>query len=52
MRENRYSGKELKIGLGKVRINGEWKYWEEIERELNNKNKAEEGGREKDKSFT
>ncbi|KMQ86479.1 hypothetical protein RF55_14523 [Lasius niger] len=29
----RSKGKEIKIGFGKVRINGVWKYWKEIEKE-------------------
>lgn len=32
-KEQRLRGEEVKIGIGKVRINGIWKYWNVIEKE-------------------
>lgn len=31
-REKRSEGMDVKIGYGKLRINGEWKYWSEMEK--------------------
>lgn len=31
-KEEKSKGKEIKIGLGKVRINGIWRFWSDIEK--------------------
>jgi len=43
-REMRNKGNEVKIGFGKVRVNGVWRYWREIENEIGN-DKGERGNR-------
>jgi len=35
-REMRNKGNEVKIGFGKVRVNGLWRYWRDVEKEAGN----------------
>lgn len=55
-KEEKEKGKDIKIGLGKVRINGIWKFWTDIEKEKKRNNEESERGKEerneeRDKNF-
>jgi len=44
-REMRNKGNEIKIGFGKVRVNGVWRYWRDIEKEAGNEKIEKESER-------
>lgn len=47
MKEEKRKGKDVKVGLGRVRINGKWRKWEEIE----GKEEDRGEGENKEKNF-